>query len=336
MPTLKLNYQHNSSELCEIGRKYGIHRASTLFYDGLFRSNKTTALTVGVSGSAAEQCMWQDYFTNSVVRAVDRDVLCDAVLEDAVTFEDQVKAVEAAPLKPGGVLILENIHSEAAYLERLPFSQFQDYYFVELQHVNSAPCKLMVLTKVGEPIFKNTNKLTVITPSCRPYNLGRVKESLHFDYIDEWIIVYDGSKVPKDTAFFKDHPKIKEHWVLGDGIEGNLQRNYALSQITNPDALLFYLDDDNQMHPDLYSLLKVVDPSNVYSFGQLNRLKGGIVKLGSIDTAMVLIPYKLCPVERWTLNVVCADFFYIEACFRNNNSVVVDNDLSFYNKLRPA
>ena len=39
------------------------------------------------------------------------------------------------------------------------------------------------------------NKLTIITPSYRINNLHEIKKSLNFEYIDEWIIVYDGNKI---------------------------------------------------------------------------------------------------------------------------------------------
>ena len=53
--------------------------------------------------------------------------------------------------------------------------------------------------------------------------------------------------------------KIKEYVYKGKGISGNPQRNYALSKITNPNTLLYYLDDDNIIHPDLYKLLDWID-----------------------------------------------------------------------------
>ena len=40
MQTLKINYKNNSSELCEIGKKYNVNKVYTLFYDGLFRNKK--------------------------------------------------------------------------------------------------------------------------------------------------------------------------------------------------------------------------------------------------------------------------------------------------------
>ena len=37
-------------------------------------------------------------------------------------------------------------------------------------------------------------KITIITPSYRIDNLKK-KQSINFEYIDEWIIVYDGNKI---------------------------------------------------------------------------------------------------------------------------------------------
>jgi hypothetical protein len=40
------------------------------------------------------------------------------------------------------------------------------------------------------------------------------------------------------------------------------QRNYALTKITNPNTLLYYLDDDNILHPNLYKWLDNIDSDN--------------------------------------------------------------------------
>jgi hypothetical protein len=68
--------------------------------------------------------------------------------------------------------------------------------------------------------------------------------------------------------------KIKEYIYKCDCIAGNGQRNYALTKITNPDTLLYYLDDDNTIHPDLYNLLDFLENNTIYSFNQYNRING--------------------------------------------------------------
>ena len=62
--------------------------------------------------------------------------------------------------------------------------------------------------------------------------------------------------------------KIKEYIFKGQGVSGNAQRNYALTKITNQDTLLYYLDDDNIIHPNMYRLLNIIDNDKMYSFNQ--------------------------------------------------------------------
>ena len=120
-------------------------------------------------------------------------------------------------------------------------------------------------------------KITIITPSYRIDNLYKIKESINFEYVHEWIIVYDGSKIITNPYIFKEDNKIKEYIYKCTGISGNGQRNYALSKITNENTLLYYLDDDNIIHPNLYNLLNNIDNNTIYSFNQYNRIKGHII-----------------------------------------------------------
>ena len=73
-------------------------------------------------------------------------------------------------------------------------------------------------------------------------------------------------------TYFKENEKIKEYIYKCSGISGNGQRNYALTKITNENTLLYYLDDDNIIHPDLYNLLNYIDNNTIYSFNQNNRI----------------------------------------------------------------
>jgi hypothetical protein len=116
-------------------------------------------------------------------------------------------------------------------------------------------------------------------------------------------------------------------------VVGNAQRNYALTKVTNPDTLLYYLDDDNIIHPNLYRLLTIIDNTKIYTFNQYNGLKGNNIKLNLIDTAMFIIPYKSCKNIKWILNAYNADGFYIMECYDKNIAIYVDNDLCYYNKI---
>jgi SAM-dependent methyltransferase len=289
---------------------------------------------------------------DSIIKAfADLNILYDIVIEDTThQFEDQIRVIENMYkyLKPGGILIIEDIfksYNEIDYINRLTpiLHEFQDLYFVELDHLNRNSTgwdndKLLILVKGGgEPIFKNTNKLTIITPSYRVNNLIHIKNSINFDYIDEWIIVYDGNKIEDNPNIFKNdgNNKIKEYVYKGDGISGNPQRNYALSKITNKDTLLHYIDDDNIVHPDIYKLLNIIDNNKIYTFNQFSRLKGNKIEIWYIDSAMVIIPFNLCNDKQWILDKYDADGYYIKECYTSNKNshIYVDNDLCYYNKI---
>jgi predicted O-methyltransferase YrrM len=405
METLKIHYKNNSSELCNIGKKYDTDKSSqrtnvtdyrhchpyTLFYDGLFKNKKFEHLKIAELGilDGGSLRMWQEYFTNSEIYGFDYNddfinnfkqnfnndritltnidvtnkdsivnaftklnILYDIIIEDTThVFEDQIRIIENTYqyLKPGGIIIIEDIfksYNESDYINRLNpiLHNFQDYYFIELDHNNRNSTgwnndKLFILIKGEiEPIFKNTNKLTIITPSCRPNNLINIKNSINFDYIEEWIIVYDGSKIDENFSIFKNenNNKIKEFVYKGEGISGNPQRNYALTKITNQDTLLFYLDDDNIIHSHIYKLLNIIDNNNFYTFNQSNRINGDNIKVNDIDSAMFIIPYNLCKNIKWIVNKYNADGFYIEECYKNNidKHIYVNNVLCYYNYLQ--
>ena len=275
----------------------------------------------------------------------------DIIIEDTThRFEDQIRVIENIHqyLKPGGILIIEDIfksHSEADYIRRLEsvLPNFQNYYFISLDHVNRNSTgwnndKLFILIKGGaDPIFKNQNKITIITPSYRVDNLQTLKNSINFNYVNEWIIVYDGNNVLENPSIFRNEEdgKIKEYVYKGDGISGNPQRNYALTQITNNDTFLYYLDDDNIIHPDFYKLCDIIEKNKMYTFNQVNRLRGDNVNINHIDTAMFLIDFNLCKNINWINDRYDADGHYITECYNSNkeNHIFFDNDLCYYNSI---
>jgi SAM-dependent methyltransferase len=99
--------------------------------------------------------------------------LYDVIIDDSThQFQDQIRIIENTYqyLKPGGVLIIEDIfkrYNENDFITSLApiLDNFQDYYFISLDHVNRNSTgwdndKLVVLVRNGgEPIFKITNKI---------------------------------------------------------------------------------------------------------------------------------------------------------------------------------
>ena len=75
--------------------------------------------------------------------------------------------------------------------------------------------------------------------------------------------------------------------------------------------------------------------NTIYIFIQYNRIKGNNIVVGGIDTAMVILPYKLCKNQKWILDKYEADGYYIVDCYNENKNIhiFVDNDLCYYNKI---
>jgi len=183
-------------------------------------------------------------------------------------------------------------------------------------------------------------KITVITPCSRPENLLKLKESIDFEFVCEWIIVYDSTKLSYDNSKFEDHDFISEYSYgdLGGGKYGYPQRNYALSVVKNKESYIYFLDDDNIIHPDLYTLSLI--HNKIYTFNQLNkdsslRLKGNRIKVTKIDIAMYLIYYPLINHTLFETTNYYSDGTFIVDCYNANKKswIYIDKSFCYYNKL---
>jgi hypothetical protein len=174
---------------------------------------------------------------------------------------------------------------------------------------------------------------------------------MDFTYIDKWIIVYDMNKIKENPLLFKDNPKVIEliHFDAGSR-SGNAQRNFALDYIKDQNntnncdenTYIYFLDDDNIIHPDLYKLFEQLEDNRIYTFGQkrdpkyfpyVSVLKGDIPEIYMVDSAMTLMNYKLIKDIRWKIDKYNADGVFIKECIMKNsdNWVYVDQILSDYN-----
>jgi hypothetical protein len=179
--------------------------------------------------------------------------------------------------------------------------------------------------------------ITVITPCCRPQNLLNLVCSLNFDQISEWIIVYDSSKVTCTKKQFEYNSKITEYFYTSEGISGNPQRNYALSVVNNKESYIYFLDDDNLIHPELYKLSLL--PNKIYTFDQEEknklRLLGNKIAVGKIDSAMFLIWYPLIKETTFKIDKYDADGHFITECYGNNKEklIYIPKIMCYYNVL---
>lgn len=287
-------------------------------------------------------------------------VTYDLIIEDTThQMDDQINVImEATPyLNPGGILIVEDIflkYDENEYKTRLEpiLDEYQDIYFVTLDHQNRISTgwdndKLLVMVKKGDRIFKNEKKLTLITPSIRPGNIMKLYQSIRFEYVDKWYIVYDGKHVLENPHLFggggNQHHQIVELVYSSHGISGNPQRNHALDIIKqhNPNTYVYFLDDDNVIHPSLYSLLDVIDDNRMYTFNRVNGEEGGQVICGNnptvnnIDTSQFLVDFSLISNIHWIPVLYNADGYFIELCRYLNTDkwIYVKNVMAYYNSL---
>jgi len=282
------------------------------------------------------------------------NILYDIIIDDTThDINDQLRIIKNSYkyLKPGGILIIEDIfinNNENDYinnLQELINTEFQNYFFITLDHVNKISTnsnndKLFILIKAGdEPIFKNNKKLSVITPCSRPHLLTTIAKYMNFNYIDEWIIVYDGNIIPENFNIFKNYrDKIKEFIHKNpSSCVGNSQRNFALDYLleNNKDTFVYFLDDDNIINLDLYSIVNFLDDDKIYSFNQFNRILGNNISLNHIDTAMIIFDFKINKHLRWNIKEYGADGYYFQELYNNNKNkhIYINNDLCYYNTL---
>ena len=138
------------------------------------------------------------------------------------------------------------------------------------------------------------NKITIITPCSRIHNLPMIYESIKFDKINKWIIVYDTTVNTCYHSFIHSEQIIEVDCKSSlNGVVGNTQRNYALSLVED-DNYIYFLDDDNIIHPNFWKIVEELEKDTIHTFNQY-RDKHGHVLLGNriemnyIDTAMYII-----------------------------------------------
>ena len=188
-------------------------------------------------------------------------------------------------------------------------------------------------------------RVHIITPCCRPGNLDTLRQSIRFDMIDTWHIVYDTSHGRSYPGRYTGVPKIVETECDVPAAVGNAARNSALDAIpvTDDDAVVYFLDDDNTMHPRFWEELPAMDATHIYTWDQDNDidpdsiLTGNDPRLRHIDTAMVLAPRTLIGDLRWDLDLYWADGVFIEALVdkHRDRHIYLPQVLCTYNAVAP-
>lgn len=166
--------------------------------------------------------------------------------------------------------------------------------------------------------------LYIITPCYRQCNIPRLYESIEFDKIHKWIIIYDTSNDRKYNKLYEHDEKIIEMECNDEGIYGNPQRNYGMTFVSN--GFIYFLDDDNIIHPNFWSIIDLLDNSKFYTFDQLRDIKnesilhGNNIAIGSIDTAMFIVHTNHIKDIKWKIDEYTADGCFICDILNQNTS----------------
>ena len=175
----------------------------------------------------------------------------------------------------------------------------------------------------------------IITPCTRPENLPYLAESIPKEC--NWVVVYDASV--GDAALVEGATTLYSPYT---GFAGNPNRNFALDSIEFDDLdWVYILDDDNIIHPEWYKSVKDLNDShlNMVNWGQVH--KDGRIRLNAahkpavsqIDTACYMIRGQLMRYLRYT-NEYAADGLLAEKAYTAENTLRLENHISYYNYLR--
>jgi hypothetical protein len=156
-------------------------------------------------------------------------------------------------------------------------------------------------------------KLTLLTPCSRPENLERMMQTIQFHLIDKWYIIYDTRHFPFQKRF--SHPQIVEMECKDEGSVGHQIRNMGMNIIH--EGLLYFLDDDNLIHPSFWNVIANVREGKIYTFDLLYQ--DGTILLGNkpvvrcIDTAQYIFDMKLVGNLRFDASLYIGDGVFIES-----------------------
>ena len=179
--------------------------------------------------------------------------------------------------------------------------------------------------------------LTIITPCHRQNNIPKLFNSINFEKINKWIIIYDTSNDRKYNKLYDNNPIIMEIECNG-GISGNPQRNYAINLVNN--GYIYFLDDDNIIYPNFWSIIDILDNESFYTFDQLRNKSGEILQsnniaVNHIDTAMFIVHKKHIGNIEWMCDKYEADGFFICNINENNKGkhIYINSVSCYYNYL---
>jgi hypothetical protein len=188
--------------------------------------------------------------------------------------------------------------------------------------------------------------LYIITPCSRPRNLLDIRKSFNDTYNWVWIIVYFSK--PSHHAF-PGANNIYEVWLGTEGsypdepsTTGNVLRNFGISLVKGDSAYIYFLDDDNIMHPRFWELVyPILDEgkNDFVTFDQRRTTKevllGPRAEVWKIDTGMFVTRQSLINESRWRIARYDADgYFATEIQAKALHHLYINQTCAYYNFLK--
>ncbi len=190
--------------------------------------------------------------------------------------------------------------------------------------------------------------LSIITPCTRPFNLTLIYNSIDFSKIHKWYICYDATKIHNHINMFCNE-QIVEIFVDGTCVNsmfGNEQRNVGMRNVQS--GYVFFLDDDNLMHPDFFSSVDTTIPEKLYTFDRVNNMNkiksgAGINNGKGIDVAQFCADISLLSTEKFAVGLNTtkeqahnADSRIIYSLLKKHSKkhIYIPKVLAYYNKIR--
>lgn len=194
---------------------------------------------------------------------------------------------------------------------------------------------------------KNIIKLSIIVPFSRQIiNLKEIVHSIKFiKTIDtELIIVSDDNRLEELTNWSSNEKSdIKIYTTSEETIYGNNYRNIGATKASGD--WIYFLDDDNIIHPNFDDLLNTIEEDNEVVFfsqifpNQRIRLIPSNIDVGGIDTAMFMVKKSVMDNHKWQEDAYIADgllakelvdynckYVYTPYCFYNYQNELIYNE----------
>jgi hypothetical protein len=194
-------------------------------------------------------------------------------------------------------------------------------------------------------------ELAVVTAVSRPWYLDtilpHVAEGANLPGLTlTWYIIHDAESVPEPRVH-------RPCWVVEDafhscGAMGYGQVNFAIRKyLAGRDTLVWVLDDDNLPHPDFFLAIRNAAACHpqAHGFAFAQEVRPGAVRRVSPDSMRVCHIDQAQYVwrERYRGDVFfteayTGDGLFLEALYTKNPAqwILVDEVLSYYNRLRPS